>query len=58
MRADLGRCFVVMEANDVALLQRWAAEWTDLAEFEIIPVSEGSDVAAALAAQLDGPAII
>jgi Protein of unknown function (DUF3303) len=46
--ADLGRCFQVMEAEDVTLLQRWTAEWSDLVEFEIVAVSEGKATAAAL----------
>ena len=50
--ADLSRCFQLMEAEDVTLLQRWVAEWSDLAEFEIVPVAAGKDTAAALAAQL------
>lgn len=28
--ADLGRCFQLMETNDITLLQRWVAEWQDL----------------------------
>jgi hypothetical protein len=50
--ADLGRCFQLMEADDVALLQRWVAAWSDLVEFEIVPVVAGKDTAAALADQL------
>jgi hypothetical protein len=50
--ADLSRCFQLMEAGDVALLQAWAAEWSDLVEFEIVPVAAGKDTAAALSAQL------
>jgi hypothetical protein len=46
--ADLGRCFQVMECDDVTLLQRWVARWADLVEFEIVPVTEGKDVAEAL----------
>ncbi|MDP6830201.1 MAG: DUF3303 family protein [Alphaproteobacteria bacterium] len=46
--ADLGRCFQIMECDDLTLLQRWAVEWSDLVEFEIIPVSPGKDVAEAL----------
>ena len=46
--ADLGRCFQVMECDDVTLLQRWAAAWSDLVEFEIMPVSEGKATSAAL----------
>lgn len=50
--ADLSRCFQVMDCNDVALLQSWVAAWSDLVEFEIVPVSLGKDTAAALADQL------
>jgi hypothetical protein len=46
--ADLGRCFQLMESDDVTLLQRWVAEWSDLMQFEIVPVVAGNDTAAAL----------
>ena len=41
--ADLARCFQVMECDDVGLLQRWVTEWSDLVEFEIVPIASGSD---------------
>ena len=47
--ADLGRCFQLMECGDITLLQRWAAQWSDLMACEIIPVVAGKDTAAALA---------
>jgi hypothetical protein len=50
--ADLGRCFQIMEADDVTLLQRWVAEWSDLVDFEIVPVTLGKSTAEALAGQL------
>jgi uncharacterized protein DUF3303 len=50
--ADLGRCFQLMECDDVTLLQKWIAEWSDLVAFEIVPVVTGKDTAAALADQL------
>jgi hypothetical protein len=46
--ADLARCFQVMECDDVTLLQRWTAQWSDLVEFEIVPVVEGAATAEAL----------
>lgn len=52
VQADLGRCVQVMECEDVTLLQRWVAEWSDLIHFEIVPVVPGKDTAAALAGQL------
>src|SRR5215472_15049068 len=39
--ADLGRCFQLMECSDIALLQQWIAEWSDLIDFEIVPVVPG-----------------
>ena len=41
--ADMRKCFVLMEAADVTLLQRWMADWCDLAEFEILPVVTGKE---------------
>lgn len=52
--ADLGRCFQVVDCEDVALLQRWAAAWSDLIEFEIVPVMAGEETAEALAEQPSG----
>jgi hypothetical protein len=46
--ADFSRCFQVMECDDVLLLQRWVAEWSDIVEFEIVPVAAGKETAAAL----------
>lgn len=43
--ADLSTCYQVMECDDVSLLQKWVSSWSDLAEFEIVPVNAGSDVA-------------
>ena len=41
--ADLSRCFQLMASDDITLLQRWVAEWSDLAMFEIVPVVSGAD---------------
>ena len=46
--ADLGRCFQVMDCDDVVLLQRWVSAWSDLVEFEILPVAPGSELAEAM----------
>ena len=32
------RCFQVMEADSIEPLRQWAANWADLADFEIVPV--------------------
>jgi hypothetical protein len=50
--ADLSRCFQLMECSDVTLFQQWVAEWSDLIDFEIVPVVPGKETAAALADRL------
>jgi hypothetical protein len=52
--ADLGRCFQRMETDDVTLLQRWIAGWSDLMEFEVVPVVPGAKTAEAMADRLGG----
>ena len=47
--ADLGRCFQLMETDDVTLFQRWIADWQDVVEFEVVPVVEGKTTREALA---------
>jgi len=42
-----------METDDVTLLQRWIASWSDLMAFEVVPVVPGAKTAEALAGQLD-----
>jgi hypothetical protein len=48
--ADLGRCFQLMETDDVTLLQRWCANWSDIMQCEIVPVAPGADTRAAIEA--------
>jgi Protein of unknown function (DUF3303) len=52
VQADFDRCFQLMECGEVILLQKWVAQWSDLMEFEIVPVVPGKDTAAALADQI------
>ena len=52
VQADFDRCFQLMECGEVTLLQKWVAQWSDLMEFEIVPVLPGKDTAAAVADQL------
>jgi hypothetical protein len=47
--ASFGRCFQLMECDDVRLLLEWVARWNDLAEFEIVPVAPSKDAAEAIA---------
>ena len=50
--ADLGRCFQLMETDDVTLFQRWIADWQEVVEFEVVPVVEGKTTREALAPML------
>jgi hypothetical protein len=34
----LDRCFQLMATDDPGLLDEWTARWSDLADFEIVPV--------------------
>ena len=49
---NLDRCFQLMETGDLRLLQRWIVEWTDLMEFEIVPVVPSKDTREMMAALL------
>lgn len=49
MDASFGRCFQLMECDDVRLLQEWVARWNDLVEFEIVPVASSKEAAEAIA---------
>ena len=50
--ADYTRCFQLMRCDDVTLLQRWVAAWSDLIGFEIVPVATSKETAATIADQL------
>jgi hypothetical protein len=49
---DFLRCYQVMECDDRALLDAWMAEWSDIVEFEVLPVMTSADAAAAIAPRL------
>lgn len=49
---DFQRCFQVMEAESESMLKEWTDHWTDLVEFEIIPVRTSEDAARLIAPQL------
>lgn len=41
--ANLEHCFQVVVCDHVAALQSWVAHWSDLIQFEIIPVISGKE---------------
>lgn len=46
---EITRCYQVMECDDRASLDEWMAAWSDLVEFEVIPVITSPEAAAAIA---------
>jgi hypothetical protein len=49
---DLQRCYQIMESDDPALLQQWMDRWSDLVDFEVVPIVTSSEAAAAIAPRL------
>jgi hypothetical protein len=47
---DLARCYQIMECDDRRLLDTWMSRWSDLTEFEVIPVVTSAEAAAQVAA--------
>ena len=45
---DYTTCYQVMETDDRALLEQWIANWSDLVDFEVIPVVTSAEAAAAI----------
>jgi hypothetical protein len=43
---DRGRCFQLMECEDVELFQQWVSCWNDLVDFEIVAVHSSKEMAA------------
>jgi hypothetical protein len=48
IEASFDRCFQLMECDDVRLLQQWVAAWSDLMEFEIVPVAPSAETRQAI----------
>jgi len=43
---DRSRCFQLMETDDLALFDEWTSNWSDLMEFEVVPVISSAEAAA------------
>ena len=48
IEANFDRCFQLMECDDARLLQQWVAAWSDLIDFEIVPVVPSAETRAAI----------
>ena len=58
IEGNFDRCFQLMECDDLRLLQEWTMQWSDLADFEIVPVSPSKDTAATAYAVIDREAAL
>jgi uncharacterized glyoxalase superfamily protein PhnB len=52
----LACCYQVMETDDRTLLTQWVANWSDLTDFELIPVMTSQQAAAKALGEPPGPA--
>jgi hypothetical protein len=41
--SNFDRCFQLMETEEPSLFQKWIENWSDLVDFEIVPVMTGSE---------------
>jgi hypothetical protein len=48
IEANFDRCFQLMECDDARLLQQWVAAWSDLIDFEIVPVVPSTETRQAI----------
>ena len=53
IEANFDRCFQLMECDDASLLQEWILSWSDLADFEIVPVVPSAETSATVARKLE-----
>jgi len=49
---DLGTCYQVMECADRGLLDQWMANWSDIVDFEVLPVVSSAEALAAVTPRL------
>ena len=50
--SDMTKCFQLMECEDRHLLEQWIARWSDVVNFEVIPVITSAQAAERIAPRL------
>ena len=43
IETNFDRCFQVMECENPSLIEQWATHWSDLMDFEIVPVMTSAE---------------
>lgn len=51
IEVHMDRCFQVMETADPALLEEWISNWSDLVDFEVVPVVTSAEMQQLFAAK-------
>jgi len=49
---EFRRCFQVMETDDERLFSAWTSQWSDLIDFEIVPIRTSAEAASTIASKL------
>jgi hypothetical protein len=49
---DMDRCYQVMECDDRRLLEQWMTRWSDVTDFEVIPVVASAQAVERIAPRL------
>lgn len=49
---EFARCFQIMETADRRLLDQWIMNWSDIVEFDVVPVMSSKEAVAKLAPRL------
>ena len=45
---DFATCYQVMETDDRGLVDQWIANWSDLVEFDVVPVVTSAEASSAI----------
>ena len=48
----LNRCFQLMKTDDASLFPEWVSKWSDLVDFEIVPVVESAETVEAFSRRI------
>ena len=49
---DMDRCYQVMECDDRRILEQWMTRWSDVTDFEVIPVVTSAEAVERIAPRL------
>ena len=49
---DMTYCYQVMECDDATLMSQWTERWSDLVDFQVIPVMTSAEAQASIAPRL------